>query len=404
MANKRRDNAIERARRGREDVKKMAGNPQSAEGAESAPASEEASSALKKPKTSSQGDEVAAFGPTATGANSDAAPPRAGEAEQKDSGDSKTPDESTNENREAAMPAEKVHNGPADTTEVPVIVGSDEVVVVSLDDVLIGGINTRVVDRESAKFKELVASIRDDGQLSPLLVGREGDKYRLIAGERRYWAMRTVGLATAKVVVTNAPREKWDDLNLVENLMREDLSVWEEALGYRKLMNSGASQEEVAQRVHKSEAHVSLVLKVSRIPQLVAALEEGILSSDSMAMEVARLIDANGDEIVPGSVQRALDYISNSKHPVTIRELRAYVMLLRERLEPEKTKPTRRTVRRSSFLRTEQTRLEAIVAMVPDLSVDEVTILGDTYEQMGRTLKALATQGNNGKETVASDN
>ncbi len=388
MANKRRDNAIEQARRGRDDVKRMAGNRQ---GAENAPGSDAASSLQKKPQTSTQDQNTSASHPPAAVAKSDPAPPPAADAEQRDSGDNKTQDQSPAEYHEAP-PADKAPDGPADATQIPVVVGPDDLLVISLDDILVGGINTRVVDRESAKFQELMASIRDEGQLSPLLVGPEGDKYRLIAGERRYWAMRTVGLATAKVVVTTAPREKWDDLNLVENLMREDLSVWEEAVGYRKLINQGASQEEVAARVHKSETHVSLILKVSRNPQLVAALDEGVLSSDSMAKEVARLIDSDGKEIVPGALQRALNYIGNSKHPLTIREVRAYISLMLEQLEPEKPKATRRNVRYGSFLRTERTRLESVIAMASELAPEEVAILGDTYAQTSRILMGLVSK------------
>ena len=129
---------------------------------------------------------------------------------------------------------------------------------------------------------ELSRSIGRTGILQPVLVTRDGDRYRIVAGERRVRAARLAGLEEVPVVV----REGVSDqdhllLALVENLQRRDLTPVEEAEAFRHLRDDfGLTQEEIAERVGKDRATVANALRLLKLPpEIRQALEEGLLSA-----------------------------------------------------------------------------------------------------------------------------
>ncbi|MHB1929642.1 MAG: ParB/RepB/Spo0J family partition protein [Acidimicrobiales bacterium] len=120
----------------------------------------------------------------------------------------------------------------------------------------------------------LTASIREVGVLQPILVRRvEGDRYELIAGERRWRSAKRAGLLTIPAVIREA-----DDLSsleqaLVENLHREDLNPLEEAAAYQQLLDDfGLTHEQLSQRVGKSRAAISNTLRLFQLPPSVQKL------------------------------------------------------------------------------------------------------------------------------------
>ncbi len=136
-------------------------------------------------------------------------------------------------------------------------------------------------DEES--LAELAESIRIQGVIQPIIVTRSGsDVYTIVAGERRWRAAQSAGIAVVPVVV----REVKDDrqlleLALVENLQRADLNPVEEAEAYRTLADPfGLGHEEIAQRVGKSRTSISNALRLLRLPPLVIdLLRSGRLSA-----------------------------------------------------------------------------------------------------------------------------
>lgn len=129
---------------------------------------------------------------------------------------------------------------------------------------------------------ELADSIRESGLLQPVLVTREGERYRILAGERRVRAARMAGLTKVPVLL----REGLSDrdhllLALVENVQRRDLTALEEAEAYRNLRDEfGLTQDEVAARVGKDRATVANALRLLKLPAAVReALDNGALSA-----------------------------------------------------------------------------------------------------------------------------
>jgi len=129
-------------------------------------------------------------------------------------------------------------------------------------------------------LEELAQSIRAQGMLQPLLVRPRGDGYELVAGERRYRAARRAGLDRVPAVVRVLDDKEALAAALIENLQREDLNPVEEAEGYRRLIETGLSQEEVARRVGKARSTVANALRLLTLPEpALAALRDGRISA-----------------------------------------------------------------------------------------------------------------------------
>lgn len=131
---------------------------------------------------------------------------------------------------------------------------------------------------DEAKLKELADSIKAQGLIQPVLVRKDGDHYKLIAGERRWRAAQLAGLQELPAIVREASDAEAFELALVENLQRADLNPIEEAEGYRRLMEEfKLTQEEVSQRVGKERSSVANALRLLGLPeevkQMVAAGE-----------------------------------------------------------------------------------------------------------------------------------
>ena len=112
-------------------------------------------------------------------------------------------------------------------------------------------------------LKELAASIEAVGVIQPIIVTQIGERYRIIAGERRYRASRLAGLEEIPAIVRDWDQQKQLEAALIENLQRDDLNPIEEALGVKHLMEeSGLTQEKTAERLGKSRPALANLLRL----------------------------------------------------------------------------------------------------------------------------------------------
>ena len=137
----------------------------------------------------------------------------------------------------------------------------------------------RSFDEEA--LKELAASIRAVGVIQPIIVAPEGERYRIIAGERRYRAARMAELEEIPAIVRDWDEQRRMEAALIENLQRDDLNAIEEANGVRRLMDeAGLTQEKVAERLGKSRPAVANLLRLLTLAESVQKLVvEGKLSA-----------------------------------------------------------------------------------------------------------------------------
>ena len=116
-------------------------------------------------------------------------------------------------------------------------------------------------------LQELAESLKQHGMVQPIVVRRTGEKFEIIAGERRWRAARKAGLAMVPVVVKEVPDDRLLEFALVENIQRQELNPIEEAKAYWQLgEHLRLTQEQVADRVGKSRPQVANTLRLLRLP------------------------------------------------------------------------------------------------------------------------------------------
>ncbi len=150
---------------------------------------------------------------------------------------------------------------------------------------------------DEEKLKELAGSIRTHGIVQPLILYRQGNRYTIVAGERRYRAARQAGLKTVPAIITDKEEHELQEVSLIENLQREDLNPVEEAAAIRFLMvQHNLTQEEVSGRIGRSRPAVTNALRLLTLPESVQGmLKDGTLSAGHGKM-LAGMDDAEKTE------------------------------------------------------------------------------------------------------------
>ena len=148
---------------------------------------------------------------------------------------------------------------------------------------------------DPSHLEELAASIRTYGVLQPISVRFvAGYQYELIAGERRLRASHLAGLETIPAVIVNVSEQDSAVLALVENLQRQNLHYLEEAEGFLHLINDfGMTQEEVAERIGKTQSCVANKLRVNRLSSKVQEILIANELTERHARALLRLNDEN---------------------------------------------------------------------------------------------------------------
>src|SRR5258706_6622124 len=130
------------------------------------------------------------------------------------------------------------------------------------------------------KLNELAQSIKTNGLIQPIVVRRNGERFQIIAGERRWRAATKAGLDRVPCVVKDVPNEDVLELSLIENIQREELNPIEEANAYRRLIEQlSVTQEQIAHRVGKDRSSITNALRLLKLPaEIQQMVEENKLS------------------------------------------------------------------------------------------------------------------------------
>ncbi len=134
---------------------------------------------------------------------------------------------------------------------------------------------------DETALKELADSIAKHGVIMPIIVNKSGDRYMIIAGERRFRASKIAGLSKVPVIVKNYNERQIKEISLIENLQREDLNPIEAATAMRSLMNDyGMTQEDLADRIGKSRPAIANTLRLLTLaPEVIKMVAGGSLSA-----------------------------------------------------------------------------------------------------------------------------
>lgn len=219
------------------------------------------------------------------------------------------------------------------------IIEQDRIISIPLEDIKPSEHQSRVVFEEE-KIEELARSIEENGLISPIIVKEEGEGYRLIAGERRYLAVKLLGREEIEAIVKNVKELEAAKMTLIENIQREDLNPIEEARGYRLLMdNYNLTQNDIASSIGKSRSHIANLLRLLNLP------EETIeyLSDGSLSLGHGKILAGLNDDSRINQFAR----LCKSKG-LTVKELNKEI----EDLKPRKPKPQRSNIYMDDQIKT----------------------------------------------------
>ncbi len=184
---------------------------------------------------------------------------------------------------------------------------------------------------DDARLQELAQSIRANGLIQPIVVRAVGDRFQIIAGERRWRAAKIAGLLRVPIVVrtmAQGPDRSLLELALVENIQREDLNPIDEALAYRRLADEFQfTQEQIASAVGKDRASIANFVRLLKLPDEVRAE----VASGRLTMGHARALLSLGDEAEQRRLAR--DVIARS---LSVRETESLVKKIAEEQMPRR--------------------------------------------------------------------
>ncbi len=180
------------------------------------------------------------------------------------------------------------------------------------------------------KLSQLAESIKQHGVVQPLIVRRDGNVYRIVAGERRWRAARLAGLQTVPVIIRELSSRQVMEIALIENLQREDLNPIEEAEAYEKLISEyGMTQEEVSNTVGRSRPAIANSL---RLLSLQDKIKSKLISGEISSGHARALLSIESKDVQ----LTALDEII--KREMSVRETE---QLVKQLSNPKKIKRTR---------------------------------------------------------------
>ncbi len=143
-----------------------------------------------------------------------------------------------------------------------------EIREIFLDDIIPNRFQPRL-NFDEKSLMELSDSIKQHGIIQPLVLRKLGDKYEIIAGERRYKASQIAGLTKVPAIITDLDDNSSAEVAIVENLHRKEMSALEEAKSFKKLLERGITQEQLGIRLGKSQSYIANKLRLLSLNETV---------------------------------------------------------------------------------------------------------------------------------------
>lgn len=181
-----------------------------------------------------------------------------------------------------------------------------EVVNLALKDIVVNENQPRK-EFDEKSLNELAKSIEEYGVIQPIIVRKLDDKYEIVAGERRFRASKIAKKTYIPAMIKDLTDYEQENLSLIENVQREDLNSYEEALAYKSIIEKyKMTQEELAKAIGKSRPYISNTIRLLRLdPRVLELLKSGEISY-SIGRELLSISD--GDD----QYKKALDIIENN--------------------------------------------------------------------------------------------
>lgn len=232
----------------------------------------------------------------------------------------------------------------------------------------------RIFDEE--KLNELAESLKQHGLFTPILVRESVKGYELVAGERRLRAAKIAGFAEIDVIIVSFDDEQMMEIAIVENIQREDLNVLEEAQGYQSLIkNLKLTQEEAAKRVNKSRSHITNLLRLLKLPDLV---QEMVLENKLTMGHVRPLVTLEDPKEIESYAQKIYD------RKLNVRETEK---LIKDKDQPQSAKKSR--IKRREYAYAERL-FEDKLQTRTTIDDKRIVISFEDDDDLNRILEALS--------------
>ena len=231
---------------------------------------------------------------------------------------------------------------------------------------------------------ELADSIKKNGILQPILVRKKGEKYEIVAGERRYQAAKIAGLKEVPVTIKDIDDKEVFQLALIENLQRADLNPIEEAQGYKKLLEENSfTQEELGKVLSKSRSAIANTLRLLDLPDEV---QQMMLDGKLTAGHARAILAVAGQE---GKLRLARKVVDEN---LTVRQTEKLAPLFsgsQEPTEQKKRQPTPLAFKRAA--RQLRSALDTNVKVKTVRNRNKIEIEFETEEDLARLVGLLTS-------------
>ena len=219
---------------------------------------------------------------------------------------------------------------------------------------------------------KLADSIRQYGIIQPLTVREEGEYYELVAGERRLRAARELGISHVPCIILNINEAKSAEISIIENLLREDLNIFEQAEAIEALIDTyGLTQEQIATRLSNSQSFVANKLRLLRLSKE----ERDLILQYSLTERHARALLRINDTILRGKL---LGIIISEGLNVALTEALIESHLNKKEIQTVEKKVTSRTI--SGFYSTITKAIDSIKSK--GINVKSRRVEGDEYTEL----------------------
>lgn len=298
-----------------------------------------------------------------------------------------------------------------------------DIQLIPVEDIIPNRFQPRLAFDE-AGLTELSESIKQHGIIQPLVLRRLGDKFEIIAGERRYKAATMAGLQKVPAIISNIDDNKSAEVALVENIQRRNLTAIEEAKSYKSLLDRGyLTQEQLADKMGVSQSTIANKLRLLNLDEDVqnALLNEKISERHARALlslqkdeqkkwlkkiidkrmtvrqldiELKKLKEENSDEVIPlVNLTPNLESIVNNATDINpVRELHDVESMLKP-MEEQKNQiteqPTTPPNKFFNFLEDEAANMNMMDNLISMSQTEEINPLSDDMEVLDDGLEEI---------------
>ena len=227
--------------------------------------------------------------------------------------------------------------------------------VLKLEDMVAGVYQPRKRMDEGALY-ELAESIKSQGIMQPILVRKiAGGGYEIIAGERRFRAAKLAGLTEVPVLVREVSDQNAAAMALIENMQREDLNPWEEAIGIQRLIKEfGLTHEQAAQAVGRSRSAASNLLRLLNLAEPVQTM---LVAGDIDMGHARALLSLDKAAQITAANQISAKKLSVREAENLVKKIGADFSLVTQKLAKEKSRDIKRLEEELSDLLTAQVEI-----------------------------------------------